>query len=253
MGSSPQFSTEVTETYHQEMAKKAYQSTNKKDFEIQMVRRIDRGERIFLMNELLSYQKDTITQNALRQHLVGRAPLYQETLLRLAEKAIEQRKTRESQPTVMQPGRHQRRTEATSLAWVSTKPHQSYGSLKEVEKVYKLVDLEKRMEECYRVLDETSDTNPVWLKAHVWHNFHMRLPTVQDDQTLAEAQTIQANPPSNSLPFGQRDCVLIVENDEAEETGIEGEGFIYGSKHIKLRLQVIESCRSYWYSLWSCL
>lgn len=230
MGSTPQFSTEVTETYHQEMAKKAYRSTNKKDYEIQMVRRIDRGERIFLMNELLSYQKDTITQNALRQHLMGSVPLYEETLLRLAETAVQQRKTREGQPTVMQPARHQRRTEAKSLTWVSTKPHRSYGSLKEVAKIYKLPDLEQRMEECYRVLDETSNTNPVWLKAHVWHNFHIHLPTVQDDQTLAEAQTVQANPPSNSLPFGRRDCVLIVENDEAEETGLQGEGFIRGLK-----------------------
>jgi hypothetical protein len=80
------------------------------------------------------------------------------------------------------------------------------------------------MEECYQVLDETTDTNPVWLKAHVWHNFHMHLPTVLDDQILAEAQTVQANPPGKGLPFGRRDSVLIVESDEAEETGIQGEG-----------------------------
>jgi hypothetical protein len=253
MGSSPQFSTEVTETYHQEMAKKAYRSTNKKDYEIQMVRRVDRGDRIFLMNELLSYQKDLATQGALRQHMTGLAPMYQETLLRLAEKAVQRRKIRDGQPTITRPAQHQRRITNSSLAWISTKPHRTYGNLKEMARAYNLSDLEQRMRECYRVLDEADTSNPVWLKVHVWENFHIQLPTVQDGQTIASAQMGQAIPPSKTLPFRRRDCVLVVEDDEAEETGIQGDAinnFLF-KKYNSSHQQVIELCKSCQYLLWS--
>jgi hypothetical protein len=52
MGATPQFSTEVIETCHQLMAKLAYQSTNKQDYEKQMYDFMDRMDQIALLEEL---------------------------------------------------------------------------------------------------------------------------------------------------------------------------------------------------------
>jgi hypothetical protein len=52
MGATPQFSTEVIKTCHQSMAKLAYRSTNKQDYEKQMRDFMDRMDQIALLEEL---------------------------------------------------------------------------------------------------------------------------------------------------------------------------------------------------------
>lgn len=50
----------------------------------------------------------------------------------------------------------------------------------------------------------------------------MRLPTIQDDELDALSYTVQALAPSQDLPYGCCDCVLVHDGASAEHTGVDG-------------------------------
>ncbi|CAG8738957.1 4030_t:CDS:1, partial [Acaulospora colombiana] len=78
MGSSPQYSTEWTENCHQTMAKQAYRATNKRDFEYQMCRYLDRTDRIALLEEITIWWDKQQKINKLEESIKDRDPAYQE-------------------------------------------------------------------------------------------------------------------------------------------------------------------------------
>jgi hypothetical protein len=238
MGSSPQFSTEVTETYHQEMAKKAFEATNKKDYHVQMVQHVERSDSVSLMNELLSYVKDLAVDQAVYHDSAGQSKLFQQALRETVEQQRAQRKKMEKQPMI--PGQVDRKG-AVGTTWLATKAHSRVSSLTDVANSYGLPDLEEKL----NIYARQQDTRPAeWGKVNVWHNFHVQIPSVQDGDKSAEARTVQAQPPSARLPYGCNDFVLIQEGD-AESSGISGELLrsLFNRYIPTFILKVIELCK----------
>ena len=55
----------------------------------------------------------------------------------------------------------------------------------------------------------------------IWQRLRIKLPTVQDEDEMAQAHTVEALPPSNKQPNGHGHCVLI-STPEAQHTGLIG-------------------------------
>ena len=58
--------------------------------------------------------------------------------------------------------------------------------------------------------------------ADIWCNLYLQLPTAQDEDILADWQTVQALPPDDTWPCSQCHCVLVHNNADGQPTGIEG-------------------------------
>jgi hypothetical protein len=91
MGTSPQFSTEITESSHKRMAKEPYRASNHRDYVEQMCRYLDRRERITFMKSFLKWGRAEIPKILLLQQVSHLSAGYQrhalETLAKRQEAA----------------------------------------------------------------------------------------------------------------------------------------------------------------------
>jgi hypothetical protein len=211
MGSSPQFSSEITETLHQTMAKAAYRATNGRDFVPQMCRFLDRTERIAHMNAFIEWAIKHREEERAREH-IARFPVGG-----IAHQAI---LDAELEIPVQRRGKRGR-------VWHTLTPHYRKVYLRDACKQYNLSQtlLTTSLRE---FLEGTRDLDFQELCVDIWRQFRIRIPTVQEDDELAQARTVQALPPSadSDMQYGRGNCVLIHENEEARTTGILGTTYI---------------------------
>jgi hypothetical protein len=213
MGATPQFSTEVIETCHQSMAKLAYQSTNKRDYEKQMRDFMDRTDRIALLEELRiwweKYQKMQAIDRAVRS--------FDEESREWAHSFYEQ----DLYGGLVKTPSYRVRF---SHVWHNLHPHKAKVSLQHIASAYRLVNFIERLKFFLSEFGETpSDllflSEPI---VDIWLNCRIQLPSVQDDDVQAATRTIQALPPSDVLPYGRSSCVLIPKIAKPKCTGIKG-------------------------------
>jgi hypothetical protein len=93
MGTSPQFSTEITESAHKTMAKEPYRASNHRDYIEQMCRFLDRRERIAFMRSFLKWGRVEIPKLLLLQQTAHLSSGYQ--LHALEALATKQREAKE--------------------------------------------------------------------------------------------------------------------------------------------------------------
>ncbi|KAH7069397.1 hypothetical protein BKA62DRAFT_628937, partial [Auriculariales sp. MPI-PUGE-AT-0066] len=67
LGTTDNYDTEATERLHIDLAKHAFQATNKRDFTYQMCQWLERRERVFWFATHLAYQKGTIFSSSLHK------------------------------------------------------------------------------------------------------------------------------------------------------------------------------------------
>jgi hypothetical protein len=237
MGSSPQFSSEITEYNHQPMAKQAYRRTNRKDFGKQMCRFLDRRDRISRQFELIAWckeqaeleskERDNLTLNAF---LASYSPSYRAGVLALAN------------PLAVADGSSnaifvQNRYKDPGV-WLKKRPHHPKVELPVLARAYRLPSLEndvahfiERNSGTYTLSHFLPGPNSDLLprrdltigSVDVWKNLCIRLPTVQNDDEMAPPHTVEALPPSHGLPYGRAHFVLVHCGEEAEPVGVEGE------------------------------
>jgi hypothetical protein len=212
LGSSPQFSTEITETLHQTMAKAAYRATNRREFVPQMCRFLDRTEKIRHMNSFIEWAISHRREQHLQAH-VERFPVGA-TRNAILDAGVEV-------PLPSARDTHLR-------VWHTLTPHYNKIDLRSACKQYDL-STTLFVKSVYEYADGL-DINFQGLQLDIWRQFRIRLATVQDSEEPAQARTVQALPPSippqaqlnASMPHGRCNCVLIHETDEARTTGIKG-------------------------------
>jgi hypothetical protein len=205
MGSSPQFSTEITETLHQTMAKAAYKATNRRDFVPQMCRFLDRTEKIIHMNAFIDWailQRQHERHQALVEMFPVGGPARQAILDAELEVPVEKGDKR---------GR----------IWHTLTPHYRKVHLRDACRQYNLSHT--LLTRCLRdFLDNTPYLDFQDLCVDMWRQFRIRIPTVQEHDELAQARTVQALAPSPTMPYGRCNSVLVHDNEEARTTGILG-------------------------------
>jgi hypothetical protein len=214
MGSSPQFSTEITENCHQSMAKQAYRATNKRDFETQMCYYLDRTDRVALTEELRQWHDEQEQHNSLEESIQNHSSNYQELARSLFHSPDE-------------PMTRLARRNARGHIWHNVTPHMQRQSLQGIAIKYRLVeflaDLKDYLDKCGEFQSQgLSYTDNI---VDVWFNCRIQLPLVQDDDEQAEARTVQALPPSDTLPYGRGSCVLVFDGKDrrdAESTRLNG-------------------------------
>jgi hypothetical protein len=212
MGSSPQFSTEITETLHQTMAKAAYRATNRRDFVPQMCRFLDRTEKIRHMSSFIDwavfYMQEQYRDHHWRTIVGGTA---RNTFL-------------DANVEIPLPPAWDERVRV----WHTLTPHYCKVNLRHACRQYNL-SRTLFVESLHEYLDGI-DVDFQNLQLDIWRQFRIRISSVQDADELAQARTVQALPPSTppevplnaSMPHGRCNCVLIHATDQARMTGIKG-------------------------------
>jgi hypothetical protein len=209
MGACPQFSTEITESCHQTMAKQAYRATNKRDFERQMCRYLDRSDRISLLKEVLHWwrkqEKHDILEDAIKDYSSDYQTLARALLLEDAEEDMVAHI----------------RSRGQGHIWLNSKPHNSKCSLEELTSTY---NLPRFLRDLSTFLASTNA--PGWANSDkimdTWLNCRIQLPLVQDQEEKAAIRTVQVLPPSSSLPYGRYDCVLVIGEEDGQPKGLKG-------------------------------
>jgi hypothetical protein len=215
MGSSVQFSTEVTETCHQEMAKTAYRATNRKDFFMQMCGYLNRLATFSLLEELSTWHYERLAKKSTtRQIQPPPTPDYITFIERMTEAAQKHQSLEIRRESRARGG----------YVWLTIKPDRQGMLVNTISQFYGLPNFRMVL---VKFLDDRNvggiAVNLATLRCDTWYRFRTQRPTVQDDDELADTRTILAVPPSvQETRYGLCNCVLIKEDRDAEPTGIEG-------------------------------
>jgi Plavaka transposase len=215
MGTSVQFSTEITETCHQTMAKAPYRATNRRDFFIQMCAYMNRQARVTLVGEFGAWSFERMqTQAATRD--VRETSDYLAFVRRMADAA-----KRNERLEVRNKSRA-----GNGFSWLTIKPDKSRVPVDTLLRDYNLRTASFHasfISLLARYSPRDMPVSLVGLECDVWYQCRVQRTTIQDEDTLADTRTIRADPPTvTKTPHGRCNCALIKESDEAEETGIQG-------------------------------
>jgi hypothetical protein len=216
MGTSVQFSTEITETCHQTMAKAPYRATNGRDFFAQMCAFMDRAAQIELTDEIATWFFDTLSRKRVKP--INRIVM-DDYITHLRKRVAEETKKEKLQ--VVQEVRAR-----SGCIWLSEKPDMRGVPFEEIAEAYCLPGLQDSIRrllstfpgDYISVLSFTYDA---------WFRCRLQRRTVQDEESLADARTIQARPPRPPMEpitmHGLCNCALIQDGDDADEIGIQGD------------------------------
>jgi hypothetical protein len=214
MGSSPQFSTEISETLHQTMAKKAYRLSNRRAFEIQMCRYLDRIDKIVQMNNFLEWATPILRERRIAMELEQYPQAYHERALEGIRATLDAHlqvplgRTKQGQP---------------SRIWHALTPHSCNIAFTRIYKHYNIPQIYLSSKICQFLQEEGAPVvHCATTHLDIWHYFRIQLPTVQEFDLRAQSRTVQALPPTDVMPYGRGDCVLVHDTEDAGPTGIQG-------------------------------
>jgi Plavaka transposase len=218
-GSAPQYSTEITESLHRPLVKELYHLTNHKEFIFQMCRRLSRSERLGFHKEFSTWCQEQDRQSQLQKLYQAYTPGYRRRAMDLHPPISEETQENEQRIPVRM------RFEASRL-WLALKPHHSKQSVLAVAAQYGLPDLPEKLQHFLRAnlqgdphgQEESMDVQFI----DVWRKLRIHISDVQDEDAHSQDHSVEAIPPSESLPYGRCHCVLVHDTNEAEATGIAG-------------------------------
>jgi hypothetical protein len=215
MGSSVQFSTEITETCHQTMAKAAYKATNRKEFFVQMCAYMNRQARLALTMEFSTWVFEEMHSRGVTTKILV-PPDHLAFLKRKEESA------RKDEKRVI---RNKSRAR-NGYIWLNVRPNNHKSPIGTVLRHYHIHRPSFRTTLISFLSEYVARDMPVSLEGmhfDVWYQCRMQHHTVQDDDELADVRTIRAEPPSVAQSrYGFCNCALIKDSDDADVTGIEG-------------------------------
>jgi hypothetical protein len=211
MGTSVQFSTEITETCHQTMAKAPYKATNRREFFTQMCEYLNQKDTLSLMADLGSWHFMQPSQ-ASKQWTVDYS-LFLRKMVELAKKQerLEMRNKKRAENNYM---------------WLTVKPDRNGVSLEATVAEYCLHGFPQAFSTFLR--QHTLDPMPrhPGFDVDIWYRFRIQRTVTQDEEELADPQTIQAVPHTvRKKRHGLHNCVLVKVDENADDVGIQGDLF----------------------------
>jgi hypothetical protein len=214
MGSSPQFSTEITEQCHKVMAKLAYKATNHRNYAIQMCHFMNRRDVILLTQELVAWNAGRELHGRHEEHFQGQSQDDEDLAA-----PIEANMTSSEAPKVRVDIRKQR----TGHIWHTVNPDVVHTSLKEVLSLYRIRHFARDLAQFFNQAAPAFPVSLSLLTFDLWDRCRIQLPSIQDDDELAEVRTVQSIAPGrHSGKYGLCNCVLIRKSDNAEVARLQG-------------------------------
>jgi len=208
MGTSIQFSTEITETCHQTMTKAPYKATNCREFFVQMCEYLIRQDTLSLTADLGWWY---FTRSG--PPPMQRTPDYSLFIRKMIEL------TKKEERLEM---RNKTRAK-NNYMWLTVKADRTGVSLDTISKEYQLRGFSVAFVTFLR--QETVEPVPrhTGFNVDVWYRFRIQRTLIQDEEELADPQTIQAVPHVvHKKRHGLHNCVLIKVDEDAEDVGIQG-------------------------------
>ncbi len=220
LGSLQQYSTEQIERCHITMAKQPYRATNKKNFEEQVCRNLDRHDKIAHFS---LYLKKEEIMDGFRQ------------LPKMPKDYLEQLTDGLEEAFLPPPVRNHFLAEEQQVPRNSTTvflltDRITYGNMKvsEVVELYKLPNLSPSLRRQFGVSlsrNGPTDVYPFsWIDC--WDRVRLQLLQCElgGDGAVLPATTIMASPPSDDYPFGFCNFVLVKRPHDLSTSGIQGRG-----------------------------
>lgn len=236
MGAPYQWTSDITERCHITHVKVPYRMSNRRNFHEQCVRFMDRVEKTWafgLYTNLKSNRASLV--NEMVQEASEIANHYPEAtwlshVLPPGEVRVGAGPTMTS---LFTKSRAHLSDDSAAAFVVTIKPHQPQLPVDKAADLYKIPDLRGALGDCF-LLGLTNaarggqrrsppDCSLPFTHIHVWHNFRMQQYSSQDSSILLPSRTVQALPPSEALPFGRGNTVIVNSVDgSGEHTSLSG-------------------------------
>ncbi|KAG8865445.1 hypothetical protein FRC20_009827 [Serendipita sp. 405] len=211
LGTSPQFSTEIIESNHRTLVKYLYTFTNRKGFLPQMCQRLDRSERLLHQAEAIDWYKRTRQQQQLEAAFASYSPGFRRIAMDRYQEALQP-------PT--KPSRHS----ITSHLQLSGTPYRTKETLWNIALEYKILGLSVAVHDFLKANQEPGEGHDAIRVRYVdvWTKLRIQASDIQDEDNVSQCHTVEAVPPSDSLPYGRCHCVLVHDTGDAATVGIAG-------------------------------
>ncbi|KAI0037886.1 hypothetical protein FA95DRAFT_1506366, partial [Auriscalpium vulgare] len=254
MGAPIQWTADVTERSHITLVKNPFRSTNRREFDSQICRYLDREEKCRSFDMALALQG-----LASAQHEVGTsgstspcgadvpgagAPhsdgLEASDIVNATQKSWRCSKVRDYFELAVLPSPYQRTLSTTSTAFhLNSRPAIPQVTVDEAASLYNLPDLRpalvdymtRRYQGSGRSLHVIGGRRTAPQRAslpfdhlEIWHNVRIQRHSVYGDHPVLPPQNVQACPPSNSWPYGRYETALVIDDPSViwPGNGIQG-------------------------------
>ncbi|KAG1724322.1 uncharacterized protein EDB91DRAFT_1255279 [Suillus paluster] len=220
MGAPYQWSSDITECCHITHVKRPYRMSNRRDFHSQCCRFLDRQEKLqfFQLYTVLKSQRASLIYEMSREANMM-ALHYPEATWISTVLPGEQYAVAGKPITSLFTNNHTHFSSDDTVAILLTcRPHFPRLSIEEASQHFHIPDLCPALGDLIsgrsylersgrRICRPNCSLSFDYL--HVWQKFRMQRRSTQDSRIVSPAHTVQALPPSSSMPFGRGDTVLI--------------------------------------------
>lgn len=235
MGASYQFTSDITKHCHRTHVKTPHRQSSKRGHHEQMVRWMDRTEKvcIFGLYTILEYNHISLVNAIVQEVSEATDPYPKETWLAqvLSPDEFSMATTGRSRPSSLFSKTKRYQSNNRSIAFTTANRHHQHLSISDTSHTFKLPDLRAAIgdflldrEGAVRHNYRRSPPNCGLPFSHVniRHSFRMQQHSEQDPLIVLPPRTIQALPPSASMPFG-RCNVVLVDDPTGALTSLESE------------------------------
>ncbi|KLO05267.1 hypothetical protein SCHPADRAFT_839614 [Schizopora paradoxa] len=232
IGSAPQFSTDYTERFHIDFAKDLYKMTNRKEWEGQMCRILDRFDKIALFSMALDWKLSAAASDSeLSNGGSSGLKRFHARITHLGKYLPKPEK--DSFTEVLKPTSTRVIAKSATTAFALTaRISFRKKTIAEVSGIYRLPALLDTILSFYNCEVDHQlafDTIDCWDRVRVQLHLH------HDETAIADPYKVAAIPPSDLLPFGLCNFVLVVDRRGLQYRGIQ----CNGNSHYVAQLRLI--------------
>lgn len=232
MGASYQWTSDITERCHITHVKIPYRLSNRRNFHEQCCRYMDRVEKCLVFKMYTTAKTSgAILANEIADEADDVAAHYPE-LTWLSELAAPEGNVGTAPaapPSLFTKNRSHITDDQTTAFTVAIKPHFANVPVNLVANAFKVPDLNAALGDFF-VLGQSysyrrgqrksrADCQLPFQHLHVWESFRMQQLSTQDSRITLPVRTVQALRPSDELPFGRGNTVMISSDDGDDSSG----------------------------------
>jgi hypothetical protein len=224
MGAPYQWTSDITERCHITHVKTPYRMSNKRNFHEQCVRFMDRVEKMHLFglySTLKSHGLSLLNEMVMEASDMSDHYPEQAWLSRVLpdERQVCTSRTR---TTFFDKNRSHISKDQSTAILLNVRPFRS-ALIEDIAMEFGLPDLRAALGDFYTTAQSygqrlgrrhsSPDCTLPFERLNVWTNFRLQQRSLQDPRIISPHQTVQAMPPTNNLPNGRCNAVMVYDND----------------------------------------
>ena len=230
MGAPYQYTSDITERCHITLVKTPYRRSSRRNYHEQCCRFLDRMEKLRLFGLYVSLKSNNASLlNEMFNEASEVADHYPEAtwLSQALPPGAISITGAASKPSLFSKLRSHLSDDQTTAFLVNATPHYTHISVNKAAQVFNLLDFRAALGDFFHLRQSfsvrngkrksSSECQLPFSNIRVWNNFRIQQHSTQDPQILLPSQTIQALPPSDKMPFGRCNTVLVNDVDGSGE------------------------------------